>query len=86
MSASESANTGGTVLEQVGDNIIHHVSNTYTTDPEKFHPIIHFPKLFEIEYFFNSDSSDEYFLLDKFSFSFFFFNFIFIKVIHFYNL
>ena len=44
MSASESANTSGTVLEQVGDNIIHHVSNSSLE-----HPLIHLPHIFGID-------------------------------------
>ena len=44
MSASESANTSGTVLEQVGDNIIHHVSNSSLE-----HPFIHLPHIFGID-------------------------------------
>ncbi len=31
------------IMEQVGPNIIHHVSNTYSSDPNSFHPIIHIP-------------------------------------------
>ena len=47
--AAEQSNTaGGSVLDQVGENIINHVSNTYTSDPAEFHPIIYFPDLFDI--------------------------------------
>jgi F-type H+-transporting ATPase subunit a len=49
MSAVETGHASQSVMEQVGPNIIHHVSNTYTPILEKFHPIIYFPKLFGIE-------------------------------------
>ena len=39
------AKSGQSVLEQVGPNIIHHVSNSDIS-----HPIIHFPKLFGIDF------------------------------------
>jgi F-type H+-transporting ATPase subunit a len=39
------ANNSQTVLEQVGPNIIHHVSNSDIT-----HPIIHLPKIFGIDF------------------------------------
>ena len=41
MVAPAKAKSGQSVLEQVGPNIIHHVSNSDIS-----HPIIHFPKLF----------------------------------------
>ena len=44
MSASESGHSSGTVLEQVGDNIIHHVSNSSLD-----HPLIHLPPVFGID-------------------------------------
>jgi F-type H+-transporting ATPase subunit a len=44
MSTSESGNSSGTVLEQVGDNIIHHVSNSSLD-----HPLIHLPPVFGID-------------------------------------
>ena len=44
MSAPESGEAPGTVLEQVGDNIIHHVSNSSLE-----HPLIHFPHIFGID-------------------------------------
>ncbi|MFQ6678602.1 MAG: F0F1 ATP synthase subunit A [Fidelibacterota bacterium] len=44
--AAEQINgAGGSVLEQVGDNIIHHVSNSSLD-----HPIIHFPSIFGIDF------------------------------------
>jgi|TARA_Y100001949_G_scaffold175087_1_gene184076 F-type H+-transporting ATPase subunit a len=46
--AEQSHTAGGSVLDQVGENIINHVSNTYTSDPAEFHPIIYFPDLFDI--------------------------------------
>ena len=46
--AEQSHTVGGSVLDQVGENIINHVSNTYTSDPAEFHPIIYFPDLFDI--------------------------------------
>jgi len=46
--AEKSHTAGGSVLDQVGENIINHVSNTYTSDPAEFHPIIYFPDLFDI--------------------------------------
>ena len=49
MSAVETGHTSQSVMEQVGSNIIHHVSNTYTPILEKFHPIVYFPDLFGIE-------------------------------------
>ena len=45
MVASSIGKSGQTVLEQVGPNIIHHVSNSDIS-----HPIIHFPKLFGIDF------------------------------------
>ena len=45
MVASGTAKNGQSVLEQVGPNIIHHVSNSDIS-----HPIIHFPKLFGIDF------------------------------------
>ena len=44
MSASESGHSSGTVLEQVGDNIIHHVSNSSLD-----HPLVHLPPIFGID-------------------------------------
>jgi F-type H+-transporting ATPase subunit a len=44
MSTSESGHSSGTVLEQVGDNIIHHVSNSSLD-----HPLIHLPTFFGID-------------------------------------
>ena len=46
--AEQSHTAGGSVIDQVGENIINHVSNTYTSDPAEFHPIIYFPDLFDI--------------------------------------
>ena len=43
MSVSESGHSSGTVLEQVGDNIIHHVSNSSLDQP-----LIHLPPIFGI--------------------------------------
>ena len=43
MSVSESEQSSGTVLEQVGDNIIHHVSNSSLD-----HPLISLPSVFGI--------------------------------------
>ena len=45
MVASSIGKSGQTVLEQVGPNIIHHVSNSDIS-----HPIIHFPKIFGIDF------------------------------------
>ena len=45
MVASGTAKNGQSVLDQVGPNIIHHVSNSDIS-----HPIIHFPKLFGIDF------------------------------------
>ena len=45
MVASSTDNSGLTVLEQVGPNIIHHVSNSDIS-----HPIVHIPKLFGIDF------------------------------------
>ena len=45
MVASGTAKNGQSVLEQVGPNIIHHVSNSDIS-----HPIIHFPNLFGIDF------------------------------------
>ena len=45
MVASGTAKNGQSVLEQVGPNIIHHVSNSDIS-----HPIIHIPKLFGIDF------------------------------------
>jgi len=45
MSAAESGHKSGTVLEQVGENIIHHVSNSSLD-----HPLIHFPTFFGIDF------------------------------------
>ena len=45
MVAPAIAKSGQSVLEQVGPNIIHHVSNSDIS-----HPIIHFPKLFGIDF------------------------------------
>ena len=44
MSTSESGHSSGTVLEQVGDNIIHHVSNSSLD-----HPLVHLPPIFGID-------------------------------------
>ena len=43
MLAANTSNTGQSVLEQVGPNIIHHVSNS-----SKEHPIIKLPELLEL--------------------------------------
>ena len=45
MVASGTAKNGQSVLEQVGPNIIHHVSNSDIS-----HPIVHIPKLFGIDF------------------------------------
>ena len=45
MVASVTAKNGQSVLEQVGPNIIHHVSNSDIS-----HPIVHIPKLFGIDF------------------------------------
>ena len=45
MVADKTSHIGQTVLEQVGPNIIHHVSNSDIT-----HPIIHLPKIFGIDF------------------------------------
>ena len=45
MVADNTSHSGQTVLEQVGPNIIHHVSNSDIT-----HPIIHLPKIFGIDF------------------------------------
>jgi len=45
MVADNTTHSGQTVLEQVGPNIIHHVSNSDIT-----HPIIHLPKIFGIDF------------------------------------
>jgi len=45
MVAANTSNTGQSVLEQVGPNIIHHVSNS-----SKEHPIISVPELFGIDF------------------------------------
>ncbi len=45
MVAPAIAKSGQSVLEQVGPNIIHHVSNSDIS-----HPIIHFPKLFGVDF------------------------------------
>ena len=45
MVVSSIGKSGQTVLEQVGPNIIHHVSNSDIS-----HPIIHFPKIFGIDF------------------------------------
>ncbi|OUW79020.1 MAG: ATP synthase F0 subunit A [bacterium TMED217] len=45
MVADNTSHSGKTVLEQVGPNIIHHVSNSDIT-----HPIIHLPKIFGIDF------------------------------------
>ena len=45
MVASGTAKNGLSVLEQVGPNIIHHVSNSDIS-----HPIIHIPKIFGIDF------------------------------------
>ena len=45
MVAANTSNTGQSVLEQVGPNIIHHVSNSDIS-----HPIIQLPKLFGIDF------------------------------------
>ncbi len=44
MSVSESGQSSGTVLDQVGDNIIHHVSNSSLD-----HPLIHLPPVFGLD-------------------------------------
>tara|TARA_Y100000590_G_scaffold354883_1_gene408373 strand:+ start:473 stop:1402 length:930 start_codon:yes stop_codon:yes gene_type:complete len=45
MSATESINGSGSVMDQVGSNIIHHVSNS-----DIGHPIIHLPYIFGINF------------------------------------
>ena len=45
MVAPAIAKSGQSVLEQVGPNIIHHVSNSDIS-----HPIIHFPKFFGVDF------------------------------------
>ncbi|SVC25032.1 uncharacterized protein METZ01_LOCUS277886, partial [marine metagenome] len=45
MVISSTENSGQTVLEKVGPNIIHHVSNSDIS-----HPIVHLPKLFGIDF------------------------------------
>tara|TARA_B100000212_G_C27205910_1_gene460829 strand:+ start:363 stop:767 length:405 start_codon:yes stop_codon:yes gene_type:complete len=45
MVAANTNNTGQSVLEQVGPNIIHHVSNS-----SKEHPIIKIPEIFGIDF------------------------------------
>ena len=45
MVAANTSNTGQSVLEQDGPNIIHHVSNS-----SKEHPIIKLPELFGIDF------------------------------------
>ena len=45
MSASESGHSSGTVLDQVGENIIHHVSNSSLD-----HPLIRLPHIFGIDF------------------------------------
>ena len=45
MVAANTSNAGQSVLEQVGPNIIHHVSNS-----SKEHPIIKLPELFGIDF------------------------------------
>jgi|TARA_B100000315_G_scaffold135486_1_gene124789 F-type H+-transporting ATPase subunit a len=45
MSASESGHSSGTVLDQVGENIIHHVSNSSLDDP-----LIRLPHIFGINF------------------------------------
>ena len=45
MSATESINGSGSVMDQVGSNIIHHVSNS-----DIVHPIIHLPSIFGINF------------------------------------
>ena len=45
MSATESINGSGSVMDQVGSNIIHHVSNS-----DIAHPIIHLPSIFGINF------------------------------------
>ena len=39
-----------TVMEEVGPNIIHHVSNTFSPDPENFHPIIKIPEILGVDF------------------------------------
>ena len=45
MIASNTDHSSISVLDQVGPNIIHHVSNSDIS-----HPIIHFPKIFGIDF------------------------------------
>ena len=45
MVASNTDHSGSTVLEQVGPNIIHHVSNSDIT-----HPIVFVPKLYGLDF------------------------------------
>ena len=45
MSAIEAGHVSNSVMEQVGPNIIHHVSNSDIS-----HPIIHLPTLYGINF------------------------------------
>ena len=45
MIASNTDHSSASVLDQVGPNIIHHVSNSDIS-----HPIIHFPKIFGVDF------------------------------------
>ena len=45
VATEQSHGAGGSVLEQVGDNIIHHVSNSSLD-----HPLIHLPSVFGIDF------------------------------------
>lgn len=45
MSATDTGHGAGSVMDQVGDNIIHHVSNSDIS-----HPLIHLPTLFGIDF------------------------------------
>ena len=45
MSATKSINGSGSVMDEVGSNIIHHVSNS-----DIAHPIIHLPSIFGINF------------------------------------
>ena len=45
VAAEQSHTADGSVLDQVGDNIIHHVSNSSLD-----HPLIHLPQIFGIDF------------------------------------
>ena len=50
MKLAAAGHSSSTVMEKVGPNIISHVSNTFTPDPEKFHPIYKIPKIMGIDF------------------------------------